>query len=415
MSPELPIRPLHPDEFPGFAAMAEGSFGKVFSDEEMAEYLRREGSVFEFDRSLAAFDGAAPVASSGLYTTRLRIPGGELDVPVVTWVSVARGYRRRGLLGRMLRGLMARARERGEPMVSLFASEAAIYGRHGFGIATQLRSLELDRRVSAFLPGGPEPGPVRAVTLETARSAFPPVYAAARAQHLGMPSRSARWWDYQVLADPAAGRDGAGAKEFALAEGADGAAVGYAVWRLRPAWTRDGLPDGTVEVTELMATTPEATAALWRWCLDVDLAEHLVADLRPRDEPLAHLLADPRRLTGGTRDGLWLRFVDLPAALEARAWSGTDRLVLTVHDDLWPEQGGTWSLAVEQGSARCTRVVAEADVELGTDTLAALYLGQTRAPSLRAAGRLRECTPGAARRLDLLMGVSEPAWTPEVF
>jgi len=415
MPTELPIRSLHPDEFAAFAAMAERAFGKAPPEQAFAEFLEREASVFEFDRSLAAFDGTEVVASSGLFTTRLRIPGGELAVPVVTWVSVARGYRRRGLLSRMLRGLMAAARERGEPMVSLFASEATIYGRHGFGIATQLRSLALDRRVSAFRADAPEPGPVRAVSLETARAAFPAVYAAARAQHLGMPSRSARWWDYQVLADPPAGREGAGAKEFAQAEGADGSADGYAVWRLRTAWTGDGLPDGSVEVTELMATTPEATTALWRWCLDVDLAEHLVADLRPRDEPLAHLLVDPRRLTGGTRDGLWLRFVDLPAAIEARAWNGTDRLVLRVGDDLWPEQGGTWSLAVEQGSARCTRVSAEADLELGTEALAALYLGETRVPALRSAGRLLECRPGAAHRFDVLLGVSEPTWTPEVF
>lgn len=414
MAIELPIRPLHLDEFRGFAAMAERAFGKTFSDEAFAEYLEREGSVFEFDRSLAAFDGAEVVASSGLFTTDLRIPGGELAVPVVTWVSVARGYRRRGLLSRMLRGLMVGARERGEPMVSLFASEASIYGRHGFGIANQNRSLALERRASAFRADSPAPVPVRAVGLDGARAAFPPVYSAARAQHLGMPSRAARWWDYQVLADPPAYREGAGPKEFALAEGADGSVEGYAAWRLRSAWN-GGLPDGTVEVTELVATTPEATAALWRWCLDVDLAERLVADRRPRDEPLAHLLADPRRLTGGTGDGLWLRFVDLPAALEARAWNGTDRLVLRVRDDLWPEQGGTWSLAVEQGSALCTRASAEADVELGTEALAALYLGETRAPALRAAGRLRECSTGAGRRLDLLLGVAEPAWTPEVF
>jgi predicted acetyltransferase len=405
---DLTLRPIVPDEFPAFHRAAGTAFGD--QDDGAQE---SERAVFEFDRSLAAFDGSTVVATSNMFTLSLRVPGGEVACPVISFVSVARTHRRRGLLNRIMDGLLDSARERDEPLAALFASESTIYGRYGFGPATHEGGVRIERRHAAFRRDAPAPGHIRTLEATQVEAVFGEVYDAVRRQVLGMPSRSASWWRHMVLSDTPSLREGHGPKDLALHEGEDGP-DGYAISRIKPAWQETG-PDGTLQVIELVATTPSALAGLWRYCLDADLCEHVVADRRPAAEPLAHLLADPRRLQRSPHDGLWLRFVDLPAALAARAWSGTDRLTLDVADAFRPDQGGAWTLDVTDGTAACSRAAGAPDVELDTEALAACYLGDTRPSALLAAGRLRERTQGAARRLDQLLGVPEPVWVPQEF
>jgi predicted acetyltransferase len=229
-----------------------------------------------------------------------------------------------------------------------------------------------------------------------------------------MPARTTGWWDYQVLADPKSDRRGFGPKEYAIHE-SGGVADGYVVSRIKDGEWDDGLPDGKLEVTELVATSPEAWAELWRHCLDADLVSQIEAWRLPLDNPLLQLLHDPRRARRTVIDEVWLRLVDLPAALAGRSWTGTDRLVLDVRDDFCPDNAGRWSLDVTEGQATCERSDDAADIELDAEGLAAIYLCDTRPIGLRAAGRLRECRNGATERLDALVGVSVSPWTPEAF
>lgn len=410
MSDELLLRPVTAEEFEDYERAAVTAFGEALPDDDLPRRL----AVFEPDRSLAVFDGSQVVATSGAFSTALRVPGGEVALGVLTAVSVHRGYRRRGLLARMIRRLLKDARERGEHLSALFASEATIYGRFGYGIASQEVNVRVDRRASAFRRDAPSGGRIRTVDLPTARDVIPPVYRRVRDRYLGMPARTPGWWDYQVLADPESERRGFGPKDYALHLNGDGEIDGYAVSRLKPAWDARG-PDGTVEVIELMAATPQAAAGLWRYCLDTDLSEHLRAGHRPADDPLFHLLADPRKAERTTIDGLWLRLVDMPAALEQRAWNGTDRLVLSVADAFCPDNQGHWSLEVADGKGRCTRTQDAADLHLDAESLGGLYLGQVRPSALAAAGRLRDVRPEAAARFDALLGITPLPWAPEVF
>ena len=100
----------------------------------------------------------------------------------------------------------------------------------------------------------------------------------------------------------------------------------------------------TVVVNELMAATKEANAALWRFCFDVDLVTRTEAERRPVDDPLPWMLADPRRLQRVTRDGLWVRVVDVAAALQLRSYMSSGRLVLEVQDEICPWNQGCFEL-----------------------------------------------------------------------
>jgi len=404
------LRPVAPEEFAAWVHAAETSFA-TSAGEEHVERARR---VFEFDRSLGWFDDSRVAATSALFTTALRVPGGaDVATAFVTWVSVARAYRRRGLLRGMLAGLLNDGRERGEPIAALFASEAPIYGRFGFGAASTDLTLRVPRHPSAFRPGAPSGGSIADVDLGEAERRLPAVYAAARASWLAMPTRSARWWGYHVLADRSSDRANATRKQVSI-HSSGGVDDGYAVWRAREG--QEGhVMAGEVVVTELVATTPEAEADLWRALLDVDLSARLVARRQPAEAALLSLLDDPPRAVATQVDGIYLRFLDLPAALEARTWTGSGRVVLSVRDAFRPDQQGTFALEVDGGRATVTRVTAEAELEVDTRDLAATYLCQVRLTALRRAGLVREHTPGACERYDALCGIAPTPYTPEVF
>jgi len=228
-----------------------------------------------------------------------------------------------------------------------------------------------------------------------------------------MPTRAAQWWGYQVLWDRTDERANATVKQVSI-HSADGVDDGYAVWRAREGEDGD-VAAAEVSVTELVAITPEAAADLWRALLDVDLSARLVARRQPIDVALLSLLEDPRRAAATQVDGIYLRFIDLPAALEARTWTGSGRVVLGVRDAFRPDQGGTFALTVDDGMASVTRVTEEADLEIDTRDLAATYLCQVRLAALRRAGLVREHAPGACERYDAMCGIAPTPYTPEVF
>jgi predicted acetyltransferase len=179
---------------------------------------------------------------------------------------------------------------------------------------------------------------------------------------------------------------------------------------------KDGLSTSTLLVNPLIAVTPEASAALWRFCLDIDLVRTIRATNRPVDELLRWMLADPRRLrTTALLDDLWLRLIDIPAALSARRYTASDRLVLQVSDPFCPENGGRYVLDAGPDGAECRSTTAEADLALDVADLGAAYLGGVRLRTLARAGRVVECAAGAVERASALFASDPPPWCATPF
>jgi predicted acetyltransferase len=178
-----------------------------------------------------------------------------------------------------------------------------------------------------------------------------------------------------------------------------------------------GLPDGQLTVRELIAADPAAGAALWQNLLDRDLIASVIAELRPADDPVLHQLLDQRRARERLADGLWVRVIDLAAALSGRAYSGPVDVVLEVSDALLPANAGRWRLraAGPDGGAVCERTQQPADLALDVRELGAAYLGGTRLGTLAQAGLVRELTPGALTPLSAAMTWDPPPWCPRIF
>jgi predicted acetyltransferase len=298
--------------------------------------------------------------------------------------------------------LLDAAGARGEPFAALWASEQAIYGRFGFGPAVPITRLELDRVHARFRIAGPV-GDVELVDADEAAARFPSIYEAERRRRPVLFGRSAAWWQRE-LGDPADRRDGAGEKRYAVLGDR-----GYAIHRLRPAW-RDGVPDGRVEVQELVAADPEATAALWGFVVDTDLSARTLAGRRPPDDPLLAMLEDPLRARPPADGPLYVRLVDAPAALVARRYLVDGALTIELHDRVRPANQGRWRLVVEDGVATCERTTAAPELELDAEAMATVSLGGVRVSTLAAAGRLTVHDAAAVGRADRLLATEVAPW-----
>ena len=403
------IRAAAQDEIPALNEAMSRAFGGDPHPEGYADFAK----VAEMERTRCVYDGAAMVATSGAFSLDLTVPGGgTLPMGGTTFVTVRATHRRRGLLRRMMTELLDDVRDRDEAMAGLWASEAGIYRRFGYGMAAYAGGCSIETHHGAFAPPLEAPGSLRQIDSVEARKLLPQVYeqvVRTRPGHLG---RHEGWWDGRI-ADPAWEREGGSKFRYVVYE--DGGELrGYLQYRVAARWSDLGVPQHDVRVIELQALDPTAHAALWRYALDVDLARWVNAWNRPVDEPLPWLLADPRRFTLAPRDGLWLRPMNVPRMLEGRSYGASGRLVIGLRDETCPWVAGRFELDASPDGARCKSTTAAPDLEMDAAALGSIYLGGIRVTALAAAG-LVDGDHASVTAAEQLFHTDVAPWCPEIF
>jgi predicted acetyltransferase len=403
MSDAVRLTPADRDEFEAACHLA---FHEVAHPEDIA----MDQAVTPSDRMVGVREDGAIVATGCVLPRELTVPGGTVPAAGVSAIGVMPGHTRRGHLAKMMRLLLDDARAAGETVAILWASEGAIYGRFGFGIATRAvrYDMKLDRvalRRDAELPEAtPAVGPPAG-----ALPAMRAVHERVRPTIPGMLDRAGAWWDRR-LHFPEHRRDGAGPLRAAVQAGPDGEPAGYALYAAKSSWDAHG-PSGTVTVREVLAETPQAHAALWRFLLGLDLMRTLDWRLAPDHDPVTHMLAGNDAVDRRTGDGLFVRLLDVGAALSARGYAADADLVLALDDPFCPWNTGRHRLR----GGRCERTEDPADLALGAEELGAIYLGGTPLTALAAAGRVRELRPGALLEAATAFHGAVTPWCPELF
>ncbi len=406
----LDVRFIEPDDRPAFRALIAQAFG-ADADDDDEQLVQRFEEMFRTEVMIGSFDGSRLVGTFGSFDFDLSLPGGCVPVAGTTVVSVAATHRRRGLLQRMMRQHLDQARRRGQPAAALWASEYPIYGRFGYGPASNMVEIEFDVRQ------GSVEEPASEVTLEPVgpdelAAIGPDLYDAEFARRPGMHSRSPEWWTWRVLLDHKEHRDGASKQRRMVAYEGD-RPTGYVIYRQKQVWDFAGAK-GQVKVIELIASTDRTRRAIWHYLCHIDLFPIVNWWNMPGDEPLPHLLSDPRHLTWKIGDALWLRPLDVGRMLSARRYRREGRLKLGVEDPIYVDQTGVYELTAGPDGAEIQRLDSGADVTMGVAELGSLLLGHHRASSLRAAGRL-EGSDGATETADELLGWPVTPWTQEIF
>ncbi len=373
---------------------------------------------WEPDRSWGVRDRGRWVATLRSEARTLTLPGGdgpcaELAVDAVTNVTVSATHRRRGLMSRMLEDSLRAARERGDAVSILIAAEWPIYGRFGYAPATVGADYVFRRSRRGAQCAG-EPGRVRQVERDEFGAVAPAVFAAARRWRAGQVDRGGEWWN-RVL-----GLEGYPPSEtlphyWLLHEGDEGP-DGLLAWK---ATSDFGLlpPLATAQVWDLAAAGGAAYRDLWAYLSGIDAVDDIRIADRPVDEPVRWLLEDARTLVMTQHvDFLWLRLLDVPAALSARRYAVPGDLVLEVIDeDVSRFASGRFRLTAAADAVECAPTQDPPDVEITQQALATIDLGGFRLAPLLLAGVAREHTPGTLTRLDLMFSTSRAPWNATWF
>jgi len=322
----------------------------------------------------------------------------------ISAVGVHPTHRRRGLLRQLMVTMHDDARQRGEPIAGLEASESVIYGRFGYGLAANLAEYSIDSRASAFAVLAPVVD-LALLDKDEALPVLPAIYDRQRLARAGEVNRSPAYWT-QLLADRPHHRGELSARFHAVGD------EGYVLYRAARETNVFRGERVKIVVEELRGCTAEIEAALWRFVLDLDLAGRVTFRRCPVDEPIRWRLADPRQLhTNNIEDRLYVRILDTAAAFEARGYQAEGRLVFDVVPPAAPEgdidaaASGRWALETgpEGASCRRARTGEETDVRLDLPALGSLYMGGFPASLLAAGGRVEELRTGGLARADALL------------
>ncbi|KFU82467.1 Predicted acetyltransferase [Amycolatopsis lurida] len=386
--------------------LSESLHGKPATDEvwaKMAPSWLAAGKFAAFD------DHGTPVGITSSFEVELTVPGGQkLVTAAVDGVGVRADWTRRGILTSMMAVQLEDLAARGVPLAALHASEAVIYGRFGYGAATFCRGVSVERPRAQLRDGVGRDGVVRFVTPAEAVERVPALYNRFGGTRPGFVSRPAGWWP-GFFDRVVTGNDGYRVAVHSGPDGDDGFVVYQTIdTRDRQAPERGALLD----IRELHAATPQAWAGLWRFLLSIDLVSAVAGRGRPLDEPLAELVTDPRAVnTTEVIDDLWLRLVDVLAALRARSYGTAEPVVLEVHDKQLPDNDGRYLV----GPDGVERTTAEADLRLDVATLSSLYLGHGLFGDLALSGRVEVLNETAVARADALFHTARTPWCGTFF
>lgn len=394
-----------PDEMLGSIGPVSHYFGTPLPPSDGVRFT----AFVEPSRAFTAREDGAVVGGCASFPFELSVPGGVVRAAGVTTVGVFPTHRRRGILRGMMRAQLDDVHRRGEPVAALWASEDTIYGRFGYGMASMSADVDMPKSSTAFAQPFESRGTFRLLNEGEALAAFPAIYDRVLARQPGMLGRSADWWRYRRLWDPEHRRMGGGELNRVLLS-LTGRPSGYALYRFYQKFEASGTV-GHVMVLETVADGHEATRELWRYLLDIDWVARIKATLLPVDHPLWLLVARPRELRMQLRDGLWVRLVDLPAALAARRLGPADAVVFEVTDAFCPWNAGRWRIGAE--GAEPTK--ADADLACDITALGSAYLGGFTFRRMARASRVVELRHGAATRADALFPADAAPWCPEIF
>jgi predicted acetyltransferase len=377
-------------------------------DEHFAERLRRTIAGWDAERTWGVRDRGRWVATLGTVARTLSVPGGaagalELEADGVTAVTVAATHRRRGLLRRMITSSLAAAKERGDAVSMLIAAEWPIYGRYGYAPATLTANFELDpRRATPLVATDPER--VRSIDAAELFTLAPAIFDAARRTRPGHVDRRGGWWARRL------GQEGWHVTEsnpnWVVHEG-PGGPDGLLGWHPTRDFDLTG-PLAHIDVDDFTTGSDEAYAGLWSYLCGIDAVDRVTLHERMVDEPIRWRLRDGRALAQThTGDFLWIRLLDVAAALSARRYATAGRVVLDVMDDAPGGYGkGRVLLDTDGTEVTCTPTDQAPDLRLDQRVLASIYLGGHRLRALAAMGLVEEITPGTLDRVDVMFATA---------
>ncbi len=411
----IELRSVTDDNFVEWREAVRHGFGQQVHPDDIAR-LRNDRA--ELDRLVAAVDTGSEriVGTGGADSYSLTVPGGA-TVPMagVAYMTTSVTHRRQGAFSNMMTQIHDAARDRGDIISGLWASQSHLYSRFDYGLAVNSYDWEIDPSFGAFThspisPDDESDAHVYFVDADEAAAMLPGIYEQMHHDTAGSVDRNAGRWRYELFDDERV-RGGASALFFAICE-EGGEQTGYVAYRMRRLGDSDM---GTLEIVEQVSVTDTAHATMWRFLLNFDLVGKITAINRPADDPLWWMLSDPRRLNRISHDALWIRLLDIPKALEARTYNANGRLKVGLVSESQPAVAGTYVLDIDDSQASVKKTTDKPDVVMTPADLSAIYLGGVTPGPLVEAGRIDAITTGSLAKLHGMFTTDSAPWCAHYF
>jgi predicted acetyltransferase len=405
---------------------------RAITDDEVRDYLRCVGAGFhmgvdvtderiefsrhfmtDLSRRFGAFVDGVLCGTTGSFGSELTVPGGStVAMGGVTQVTVMPTHRRRGLLREMMDTQLRDSMARAEPVTMLVAAEWPIYGRFGYGMAIEAAATIIDASTAVFVDPTMR-GTVEVVDTQSFREATPVAFDRHRLTCPGSIKREPALWDLiagiitHPTDKPPKGR------MFVVHRSEEGDVDGLAIYEPTDDWVHNQ-PKVKLNVHELIAVNDVAFTDLLKYLCAIDWVTEVHLHVRGVDEDVRHLFVNGRVARQADRsDHMWVRLLDVPAALAARRYETPVSIVLDVRDDFVGD--GRFRLEGDAGGATCMPTTDAAEVAVGVDVLGAAYLGGSSLMPYVMAGRVDEIAPGSVATLDRAMHSAKSPWAPTSF
>ncbi len=414
----LEIRPARADEMAEFGRLGARS---LLTDPQNATMLQP-------DWTLCAFEDGVMATTYAAWPLTMRFNGNAVPVSGVTFVSTNPVFRRRGNLRRIVEKHLGKLRdEKRESIAALYASMAAIYQRFGYGIVSTQCSYRVEPRFLTFAHRGAAPGTMREVFVEKDFGLLVDLYRKFREDRTGYLHRGRAMWDVGALGPPPAGHH----RMIAVYE-EGGVPLGYVVYTTGPGHSEGPGPGQSLSISDLAWLTPSAHRGIWEHLSRLDLVGEISWGRVPPDDPLPHLLLEPRMLQPSARDGLLARIIEVPAAMQARAYDPDVDAVLrfeVADDDMADWNNGRYEMQVSAREADVRRIAdgrsqsgpsapvltSEPDLVVDINTLAMLLFGQISASEAATMGRLEVNDSKALPRWDAVLRTKHRPFCADFF
>jgi predicted acetyltransferase len=400
------VRTVQDTELRAWYTALSSAFYGTADPQAIADFRRPQ---LDLDRTWAAYDGDRIVATLRSFGTELTVPGGaSLSADAVTAVATTPSHRRRGALTSMMRASLQAAADRGDPVSILIAARWRIYGRYGYGPATHLAEYSIDTGIADFGTLGRD-GVLEYVDAATGYALMPALFDRFRRVQPGAISRDNVDFDREFGKTTVPGRKTWVGWVVVHRPAPDAEIDGLLRYHVDEEW--EGMrPKSAAVIDDLVSTNPAAHAALWKLCCDLDNIATVTAPNRSVDESLPWMLADARAVVQTSRfDNIWVRILNVEAALSTRRYLTTGSLVIEVRDAM-NHAAGRYLLEAGPDDASCTRTTSAADIELDVTTLGAAYLGGTSLHTMATAGHVVERRVGAIALADAMFRWTTVPW-----
>lgn len=401
----ITYRKLEPHEVLAYTKSETRGFGSVYRIRQ--GHLERSAEYYRSGTPLCAAEGDEIVGTTVASNLEVGVPGAVVPMAGITSVTVAPTHRRRGILTEMMRRQLHKVHQQGFALAGLWASESAIYGRFGYGMAVEQQEISIEKHRAMFNGVGlklVQRTNLAFATANKVRNIGPKLWREKMQTTPGMVLRNRLDWErsYPNRADPNDSRN-----TFHVISRDGDNITGFVSYHVSDSSDPDGLDYKKLTVQELVASRPDAEAALWRFVLDVDLVHEVTHGGHPARSNLWHLFKDPRCMRQVPYDGLWLRILDVPSALCERTYDISGSVTIEVADDFGGWGRGRYALDVaDDGSAKCQPTDQQSDIIMPIETLGAIYLGAHGLSTLAAAGRCTESTQGAVDKVDAMFATN---------